>query len=343
MQSIIESIWHNICLQIYHGKCSKTESQSCEKNRNFKTQKKIVSIFFLVFGTVILEYNKILQLYSITLFGTAKKKQKKKIGYILYNSYQTNSMCNCDAGPCLQLIITILSFIATATIAEYFDLLLEAIDEEATHNTKAIVIISVSSLSFILSLIKLCTRRMKVQYNRNHLGNDDLKSFTSYMTAYKAIIVQIVDSTFDIMVAISLFNNLEYGQNQSLLLVLTSFIGFGEEVIELSFEFTFCLFECCAENCIYGINLLVVIEFIGCIMELSFGIYLGTQILNSKSGREFFVGVVVTFSILICCILCACCYFVTDVCKEGIENKRRIKSRKMMEEYERNRSGISMV
>ena len=271
-------------------------------------------------------------------------------------------MCSENVGPCLQLFITILSFIATATIADYFDIFFDSTKDDATRIIKGCIIISASILSLILSLIKLCKRSDSVtidrvyRYHNDTIGKDNpanndgigletqleqkvkeaqdtLKKYTAYMTSYKAIIVQLVDSTFDSMVAISLFINLDYGEGQSLLLVLTSFIGFGEEFIELVFEVIFGIAECCAEECIPCITCLVMIECFGCILELSFGIYLGAQIADLQSGYEFFVAVIVIFSVLICCIICACGYFGMKIYGDGMRNKTALKDRKQQKDW----------
>ena len=103
---------------------------------------------------------------------------------------------------------------------------------------------------------------------------------TTFITAYKAIFLHLVDSVFDIIVAVSFLVNIQYGTGDSVLLLAATWIGFSEEAAELFFEFTWCVMGCCAEKCVHGIIFLAILEFFGCILELGMGIYLAIQILD---------------------------------------------------------------
>ena len=243
---------------------------------------------------------------------------------------QTKSKPDKAIGFKLQFLVTMLSFIATLSIGGNFQRL------ESDRIAKGVVILTCSILTLLFSFIKVRKKLRSVIIERDtaqdkhHEGwhHEEInlqqailsfQAFIVYVAAYKAIFVQIVDATFDAMVAISLFIDIEYGQNQSLLLTLTSSIGLGEEVIELILDCTWMMVEGFAEKCWMCMRAVVVIEFIGCILELSFGIYLGAQILNSDAGVGFFIVLVIVFSILICVIIFACYWFFTNIREEGKE------------------------
>lgn len=131
---------------------------------------------------------------------------------------------------------------------------------------------------------------------------------TMFITAYKAIFIQLVDSVFDIIVAVSFLVNIEYGTSSSFLLLAATWIGFSEEAVELFFEFTWCVMTCCAEKCIHGIILLAVLEFFGCVLELGFGIYLSIQILDNDDTFLFAIIICIVQGIMILIVLIACCF-----------------------------------
>ena len=200
------------------------------------------------------------------------------------------------SGPIIQGVITLLSFVSTATIANFLEDLIDDKD-------KPTVIILASIFSLALSFYKLYIRERKVHSQQkvinkmeHRMDNIDAKNrkfsiesiqeatnasskkfrkVGKYVAAYKAIVIQVVDSVFDVIVAISLIHKLKYGEGSSILLIFATFIGFGEEVFELVFEITFCICESAMGLCTYGMIALVLLEFFGCILELSFGIYLG--------------------------------------------------------------------
>ena len=242
----------------------------------------------------------------------------------------------------LQSLIAISSFISTITIANILEAVLNI---KLTNIASAVIIITVSTFSFIFSMVKAWYGIKEGLEKKRKLEEDakeDIKlskeagdihdgqtpwiytikrnrrNSTKAIMLGKAMIVQVVDITFDIIVAVALIlNQKDYG-TKSFILYIGSFIGFGEELFELIIEISYVCCSYCLQNYMKGALIIFFFEIFLCYWEIGFGFWLAAE----HPVGTFRTAVMITMAVLLVTALIAMMWGQW-MCKYSMELKEQ--------------------
>ena len=235
-------------------------------------------------------------------------------------------MC-CSTNCCsiiAQALAAICSMVSTITIINFF-----RIDDV---ETRTYIIIIFAIFEFVVQCFKLA---LPVKHGKdNYLSTAAAMCMTTTTnTKSKAVIIGLVDATFDVIAAIAILNGVDYVDFDatSILITVGTFIGFGEEVTELMIEIFIALMDCCTDGdstiafcvtCCFGI-----VELIGSFIEIGISMYVAAQI--SDPDASLFVIITITvLSLLFCCLCCggfAYCWYSCKAMIDGVESNDDVK------------------
>eukprot|EP01084_Bolivina_argentea_P197121 337850_1 len=222
-------------------------------------------------------------------------------------------MCNWTSllGILLQALAAIASAISTGAIINSVQLGYLGINIK-NEQQRAIVIIIAASTELFLQLCKIsfvtrkAFRTVGYDCNCNCIYNIPLfLRSPSFNTKFKAFLVGLVDCSFDIIAAMSLmydvnFTNVDLMQH---LIIFGTFIGLGEETLELIIETVLGFAECVnvSNRCCFGcLVCFSTIEIIGSLIEIGISIYIAIH----TADATFSILCIIVLSFLGCCLCC---------------------------------------
>eukprot|EP01084_Bolivina_argentea_P247337 413803_1 len=193
-----------------------------------------------------------------------------------------------------QCIVTLCSLAASLTIIDVF----QYIDLDLSNSLRAIIILIVSSVGFLVSILKVS--------NRYLTSTDDKAIFT----AYKAVFIDLTDSSFDVFAAIAILNTSSKYQSfidaTSFYFIFGTIIGTTDELIELCVEVTIAI----AENFCTGLMTCVMIfEYLLCSIEILFGLQIATEV--DAENRDAFVTAMIAVYVILIFLIIMWCWFMT--------------------------------
>ena len=215
----------------------------------------------------------------------------------------------------VQFIIVTLSFASSMSIVDAADYLGLELNEE----NRVIVIIFASVASLVLICIKACIRFIDFKWKSalvwNPIQLDDQKKA---VVASKQVFLGLTDTTFDIIAAIAILYDVDYSYQQSVMLLIGTFIGLSEEITELGIDL---IITCCGSCNTASLSVFSALEYIGGMVEIGFGIYLATLV---EKDKVFKMIAIVVMSILMTIMCCGCC-LIANMMRKLNESEKYVK------------------
>mmetsp|Transcript_26883 Transcript_26883/g.42552 ORF Transcript_26883/g.42552 Transcript_26883/m.42552 type:complete len:234 (+) Transcript_26883:31-732(+) len=216
-----------------------------------------------------------------------------------YHMEQAGCCAKCKecCGVTFRLVIAIVIALLSLISSMFFTL------ESSINDPKllAIIIISIGIVNLIITCCKcMCARaRMSKSFSEADV-NKSIESVFTLFTSFS-------DVTFDLIQGAALWFGIQYDTeiDATQYIIIGTWIGFGEEILNFSMELVSILQDSCADCC-YAMWILTLIVMV--VVEQGIGLFIAYTTFRGQNDLLMYVAATLNLAVILCGVGCCCCF-----------------------------------